>query len=241
MFGWLLAVPRLRRVAPDQKREDSSALGSIIFAVIPRGAGTRDEPLRTSAWKASAGESKEKDYSKVTVTRKGQRKQTWVESASSSVITLFKKLYWRTILAENILLSKKHTKQQQQRWSYIQIRNLFQKNRLIFRFLNEAWRKKSDYAVCKAVLRVSDTTVNVNPGQFSPLVKAMSLMRTLVTVLPSRFILFKIIVKQSTEKHYLVQHDTSHCIIIALWVIIIIIIIIINVINTVIIIIITPP
>ena len=76
MFGGLLAVPRLRRVAPDQKREDSSALGSIIFAVIPRGAGTRDEPLRTSAWKASAGESKEKDYSKVTVTRKGQRKQT---------------------------------------------------------------------------------------------------------------------------------------------------------------------
>ena len=50
--------------------------------------------------------------------------------------------------------------------------------------------KKSDYAVCRAVLRVSDTTVNVNPGQFSPLVKAMSLMRTLVTVLPSRFILF---------------------------------------------------
>ena len=130
MFGCLLAVPRLPRVAPDQKREDSSALGSIIFAVIPRGAGTRDEPLRTSAWKASAGESKEKDYSKVTVTRKGQRKQTWVESASSSVITLFKKLYWRTILAENILLSKKHTKQQQQQqqWSYIQIRNLFQKN-----------------------------------------------------------------------------------------------------------------
>ena len=128
MFGCLLAVPRLRRVAPDQKREDFSALGSIIFAVIRRGTGTRDEPLRTSAWKASAGESKEKDYSKVTVTRKGQRKQTWVESASSSVITLFKKLYWRTILAENILLSKKHTKQQQQRWSYIQIRNLFQKN-----------------------------------------------------------------------------------------------------------------
>ena len=58
--------------------------------------------------------------------------------------------------------------------------------------------KKSDYTVCKAVLRDSDMTVNVNPGQFSPLVKAMSLMRTLVTVLQSRFILFKIIVKEST-------------------------------------------
>ena len=76
LFRRLLAVPRLRRVAPDQKRKGSSAFGSIIFAVIPRRAGTRDEPLRTSAWEASAGEPEEKDYSKVTVTRKGQRKQT---------------------------------------------------------------------------------------------------------------------------------------------------------------------
>ena len=59
MFGCLLAVPKLRRVAPDQKRKDSSAFSSII----PRGAGTRDEPLSTSAWEASAGEPKEKDYS----------------------------------------------------------------------------------------------------------------------------------------------------------------------------------
>ena len=77
-------------------------------------------------------------------------------------------------------------------------------------------KKQSDYAVFRAVLRVSDTTVNVNPGQFSPLLKAMSLMRTLVTVLPSRFILFKIIAKQSTEKHHSVEHNISHCIIIVL-------------------------
>ena len=61
MFGCLLAVPRLRRVAPDQKREDSSALGSIIFAVIPRGAGTRgrlalENPKRKTTRKSRSPE-----------------------------------------------------------------------------------------------------------------------------------------------------------------------------------------
>ena len=78
MFGCLLAVPRLRRVAPDQKREDSSALGSIIFAVIPRGAGTRDEPLKLLRGRLALENPKRKTTRKSRSPEKGkENKPEW--------------------------------------------------------------------------------------------------------------------------------------------------------------------